>query len=88
MVARDDHSTSTRFLALLDEVDLVQPFPPVRRPQLLSEIVIADASRVHHRFGREDVLRMKWLDLSSTRSGVHSQQPRAQSSGTLLQRRT
>ena len=56
MVAREDHSTSTRLLALLDEVDLVQPFPLVRRPQLLSEIVIADTSRVHHRLGREEVL--------------------------------
>ena len=59
IVAREDHSTGTRFLALLDEVNLIQPFPLVRRPQLLSEIVIADASRVHHRLGREDVLRVE-----------------------------
>lgn len=56
MVAREDDSTSTRLLSLFDEIDLVQPFSPVRLPQLLGEIIIADASRVHHRAGREDVL--------------------------------
>lgn len=64
MVARDDNSTSTRLLSLLDEVNLIQPFPPIRRPQLLSEIVVADTSRVYHRAGREDVLSMPWLDQS------------------------
>jgi len=48
MVTREDHSTSARLLALVDQVDLIQPFPLVRRPQLLGEIVIADTSRVHH----------------------------------------
>ena len=62
MVASDDHSTSTRFLALLDKVNFIHPFPLVRLPQLLHKVVIAHASCVHHRLGRKDVLSTKELD--------------------------
>ena len=68
MVARDDHSASTRLLGLVDEIDLIQAFPLVRRAQLLGEIVVAHTARVHHRVRREDVLNMASLDRSDTRA--------------------
>ena len=68
VVTRDDHSTRARLCALVDEVDVVQSFPLVRRPQLLREIVIADASRAHHRLGWQDVLKVVYLDRRRTRA--------------------
>ena len=59
MVARDDDSARTRLLALFHKIDFIQPLALVRRPQLLRKIVVTDTSRVHHRLGREDILR-KW----------------------------
>ena len=70
VMTRDDDSTRTRlhFRFLVDEVDRVQTFTRVRRTQLRSEIVITYTARVHHRLGREDVLRMAHLDQSNARS--------------------
>lgn len=56
MVTGDDHSTRTRLLTLGNLINLIQPFPLIRCPQLLSEIIIAHRSSVHHRASREDVL--------------------------------
>ena len=48
IVSSDDDRARTRLLTRLDEVDLVEPLARVRRLELLSEVVVAHASRVHN----------------------------------------
>ena len=56
VVAGDHYRARARLLARLDEVDLVEPLALVRSLELLCEVVVAHAARVHDRVRREDVL--------------------------------
>ena len=55
-MAGDDDRARARLLTLLDEVDLVKTLALVRRLELLREIVIANAARVHHGLRGQAVL--------------------------------
>ena len=56
MVASDDNSASTGFFPLFDEVNFIETLPGIGGLELLSQLVVADASGVYHGFWREDVL--------------------------------
>jgi hypothetical protein len=56
VVASDDDSARASLFALLNLVDLTETLALVGSLELLREIVISDAARVHHRVGRENVL--------------------------------
>jgi hypothetical protein len=49
MVACDNHCTSTGLFAFLDEINLIQTFPLIRSFQLLSKIIVTDASGIDNR---------------------------------------
>lgn len=51
-----DNSASTGFFALFDEVDVFETLPSVSFPELLSQVVVANATGIHHGSWREDVL--------------------------------
>ena len=56
VVASDDDRARARLLALLHEVRLVEALALVGRLELLREIVIANAARVHHGLWGQTVL--------------------------------
>ena len=56
VVASDDDRARARLLALLHEVRLVEALALVGRLELLREIVIANAARVHHGLRGKTVL--------------------------------
>jgi hypothetical protein len=56
MMACNDHCTGTSLFAFLDEIDIVKTFPLIRSFQLLSKIIVTDASSKDNRLRWEDVL--------------------------------
>ena len=56
VVSRDNNSTDASFLSLFDIVDLIEAVSSVGSPELLSKVIVTDASGVYHRFGGEYVL--------------------------------
>ena len=57
VVSSNNHTTGTGLLTLLDIVDLIKAFPPIRSLELLSEVVIPDTASEHDGFWRQDILR-------------------------------
>lgn len=56
MVPSDNDSASTSLFPLFDIVNIIEALPGVSDLELLSQIIVADASGVHHGFWGEDVL--------------------------------
>ena len=56
VVPRNDHSTSAGLFSLFDKVNIIEALPGVSSLELLGQIVVTDASGVHHGFWRKDVL--------------------------------
>lgn len=52
MVTCDNHRTGASLFAFLDEINLVKAFPLIRSFQLLSKVVVANASGKDDRFWR------------------------------------
>jgi hypothetical protein len=70
IVTSEDNSASTGLLSLLDKVDLVNTFPLVSGPELLSKIVVTDATGVDDGFWWETVCSSPGSVLSSTTGNV------------------
>jgi len=58
MVAGNNDGACTSLFALLDEIHLVETFPPVGRLQLLSKFIITDSAGVNDGALGEDVLEL------------------------------
>ena len=56
MVSSDNDSTSTGLFPFFDIVDIVEALPGVSNFELLSQIIVTDASSIDHGFWGEDVL--------------------------------
>jgi len=56
VVPRDNDSTNTGFLSCFDIVDIIKAVSSVGSLELLSQIIVTDASGEHHGFWGEDVL--------------------------------
>ena len=56
MMASDDNSTSAGFFSFFDEVNLIEALPGISGLELISQLIVTDASGIHHGFWREDVL--------------------------------
>ena len=56
MVSRNNNSAGTSFHPLFDIVDVIEALSGVSSLELLSQIIVADASGVHDGFWGEDVL--------------------------------
>lgn len=57
VVAGDNDTTSTRFLTLLHEIDLIETFTLVCSLELFSKVIVSDTSGVHDRFWGQNVLQ-------------------------------
>ena len=56
VMPRDNDSTGTGLFPLFDIVNLIEALPGVSSLELLGQVIVTDASGVHHRFWRKDVL--------------------------------
>jgi hypothetical protein len=56
MVASDDNSASTGFLPLFDIVNVIEALPGIGSLELISQVIVTNASGIHHGFWWEDVL--------------------------------
>jgi hypothetical protein len=56
VVSCDNNSASTGPFPLFDVVNFIETLPGVSSLELFSQIIVTDASGVHHGFWREDVL--------------------------------
>ena len=80
VMAGYDDGTCPRLLILLDEIRLGETLPFVCRLELLSEIVVADATGVDHGVWRQHVLveRRRLKDENGNMANVeHTAAPRA-----------
>ncbi len=53
----DDDCARSRLLTTLNEIGFCETLPFVRRPELLGELIIADAASIHDGIGGKYILR-------------------------------
>ena len=89
VVPRNDNSAGAGLFSFLDKVNLIETLPGVGSLELLGQIIVSDASGVHHGFWGEDVLNQHRDQIAyGTRSGRgRALQHHEQRFGQLLQRR-
>ena len=58
VVPSDDNSASTCLFPFFDVVNVIETLPGIGGLELLSQVIVANASGIHHGFWREDVLSM------------------------------
>jgi hypothetical protein len=56
MMTSDDDCTRSRLLTLLDEIGFCETLSFVRLPELLGELVIADAASINYGIGGQHIL--------------------------------
>jgi hypothetical protein len=57
MMTSDDDCTRSRLLTLLDEIGFCETLSFVRLPELLGELVIADAASINYGIGWQHILK-------------------------------